>query len=288
MQSVEDTKEADDVADDSDAEAAQDGSDLDEEVSLGAGELLRAEREERGLSLDHVSAETRIPLRHLETIEAGDFDALPARTYAIGFARTYARALEMDDAHITGLVRTELNEAGPRDSVVGRGMAPGDPAKLPSRTLAWFGALAALVLLLGVVSFAGMYFQAGQGPASLLDTVEAENAAAALAEASQDVAEATPANKALSPDGKVVFTATGEGAWVRFYEEDGERLFEGVMEAGDTFELPATAKDPRINTGRPNLFQITINGVAVEPLSEEMVPIQAAISARALLERETS
>ena len=286
MQSDENTNEADDVADNSDKEAAQDGSNADGQASLGAGALLRAEREERGLSLDHVSAETRIPVRHLETIEAGDFDALPARTYAIGFARTYARALEMDDAHITDLVRSELNEAGPRDSVVGRGMAPGDPAKLPSRGLAWFGAFAALVLLLGVVSFAGMYFQAGQGPASLLDTVEAENAATTLAEAPGDDGEAASTSKALSPDGQVVFTATGEGAWVRFYEENGDRLFEGVMEAGDTFELPPTARDPRINTGRPNLFQITIDGVAVAPLSEEMVPIQAPISAQALLERD--
>lgn len=287
MQSDEKTKEADDVADSSDVEAAQDNPGLDDEVTLGAGAILRAEREERGLSLDHVSAETRIPLRHLETIEAGDFDALPARTYAIGFARTYARALEMDDTHITELVRSELNEAGPRDSVVGGGMVPGDPAKLPSRGLAWFGAFAALVLLLGVVSFAGMYFQAGQGPDSLLETVE-EEAAATLAEAKDEAAEAAPTNATLSPDGQVIFTATGEGAWVRFYEEDGERLFEGVMEAGDTFELPATAKDPRINTGRPNLFQITIDGVTVEPLSEEMVPIQAPISAQALLDREAS
>jgi hypothetical protein len=86
-----------------------------------------------------------------------------------------------------------------------------------------------------------------------------------------------------------VFTATGEGAWVRFYEEGGERLFEGVMEEGDTYEVPLDAEDPRVNTGRPNLFRITIDGKAVPPLATEMVPVgDAPVSAEALLARAST
>ncbi len=54
------------------------------------GERLRAAREEKGLSLEDIAAQTRIPRRHLESIEAGDWDRLPAPTYTIGFARSYA------------------------------------------------------------------------------------------------------------------------------------------------------------------------------------------------------
>ena len=39
-----------------------------------AGEALRAAREAKGLSLEHVSAETRIPIRHLETIEGDHYE----------------------------------------------------------------------------------------------------------------------------------------------------------------------------------------------------------------------
>ena len=39
----------------------------------GIGAQLRTAREARGLSLEQVAAETRIPQRHLQTIEAGEF-----------------------------------------------------------------------------------------------------------------------------------------------------------------------------------------------------------------------
>ena len=55
-----------------------------------AGGQLRAAREARGLDLSQVAAETRIPQRHLENIEAGEYGNLPSRTYAIGVARSYA------------------------------------------------------------------------------------------------------------------------------------------------------------------------------------------------------
>jgi cytoskeleton protein RodZ len=108
----------------------------------GVGARLRAAREARRLELTHIASETRIPLRHLEVIEAGDFAALPSRAYAIGFARTFAKAVGLDDAAITDAVRIELADGSARRSAVGSGMEPGDPAKLPSAGLAWFWPLA--------------------------------------------------------------------------------------------------------------------------------------------------
>lgn len=249
----------------------------------GVGETLRAARESKRLTLDLVAAETRIPKRHLETIERGDFDALPARTYAIGFARSYARAVDLDESAIADQVREEMGAASPRYSSVGQGMEPGDPAKLPSKGLVWFGAIAALVLMLGVVSFASTYFGAGEGPASLLAGMqsEEEEPEAVAAQAPDPVEEA-----ALSPEGQVVFTALEDGVWVRFYEDEGERLFEAQMASGDTFEVPLTATEPLINTGRPDAFAITINGREVPKLADEPVTMgDTPISAAALLAR---
>ena len=61
-----------------------------------AGERLRLAREEKGLSLEDVAAQTRIPQRHLASIETGDWDNLPAPTYTIGFAKSYASAVGLD------------------------------------------------------------------------------------------------------------------------------------------------------------------------------------------------
>ncbi len=64
------------------------------------GERLRAAREARDMSLDEVATRTRIPLRHLQHIEAGEWDSLPAITYSVGFARSYANAVGLNGAEI--------------------------------------------------------------------------------------------------------------------------------------------------------------------------------------------
>lgn len=265
-------------------EAPEDGGAEADEAGLftSAGDVLRAAREDKRLSLDHVAAETRIPKRHLETIEGGHFEELPSRTYAIGFARSYARAVGLDEAKIADKVREEMGAAGPRYSTVGQGMEPGDPAKLPSRGLALFGGIAALILLLGVFSFASTYYGAGDGPGSLLSSNEASEEAA---EETAVATEAVEEEAAPSPEGQVVFTALESSGWVRFYENNGDVLFEGFLEEGDTYIVPADAQDPWINTGRANQYKITIGGKPVPLLSEEMVQLQAPISAEALLAR---
>lgn len=59
------------------------------------GEQLRKQREQKQISLANVSNTTRINIRFLKAIEAGDFSALP-QTYIRAFIREYARAVELD------------------------------------------------------------------------------------------------------------------------------------------------------------------------------------------------
>lgn len=253
------------------------------EELLTAGQRLRAARDKQGRDLAHIAAETRIPLRHLETIEAGDFDALPSRTYAIGFARTYARTVGLNEREIAEAVREELADGYGRQSALAGGMEPGDPAKLPSAGLAWAGGIAALLLAVGVFAFYNTYFAAGAGPASLIAETEEASAPAAAA-AAEDSGEAPTGE--INPEGQVVFTALEDNIWVRFYEGNGERLFEAQMSTGDTFEVPIDAEAPLINTGRPDALAITIDGKAVRKLAEEPVTIgDAPVSAKALLAR---
>jgi len=252
---------------------------------MGAGDRLRAAREAMKVDLDHITAQTRIPLRHLKSIEAGDFDSLPSRTYAIGFARSYAREVGLDDAEIADEVRGELAEMQSHNAVLAGGMEPGDSAKLPSAGLAWFGAFAALLLAVGVVTFVSTYFGAGSGPASLIaDSGEDEDASGAVLADGSDGSEQPVA--VVNSNGQVVFTALEDGIWVRFYEDGGERLLEKLMVSGEVFELPNDAAEPRINTGRPDAFAITIDGQSVPKLSDEPITLgDTPISAAALLAR---
>lgn len=241
----------------------------------GVGARLRAAREARRLELTHIASETRIPLRHLEVIEAGDFAALPSRAYAIGFARTFAKAVGLDDVAITEAVRIELADGNARRSAVGSGMEPGDPAKLPSAGLAWFGAFAALILAVGLIAFFSTRFGAGVGPAPL----------AAPPKPAPSVAAAPAAASLPATGGPVVFTAI-EDVWMRIYEEGGQRLIEKQLIEGESFTLPADAADPRINIGRPDLVAITIGGKPVPALSDKPATMSGVpVSAAALLAR---
>ncbi len=61
--------------------------------SLSAGGRLRAARVRRGLSLSDISRRTRIDQRFLLGIEEANYAGFAARLFAVGFARSYARAL---------------------------------------------------------------------------------------------------------------------------------------------------------------------------------------------------
>jgi len=119
----------------------------------GAGPRLRAAREAAGLTRAEIASRTRIAERMIAQMEAGDFAALPARTYAVGFARTYAKAVGLDQAEIAAEVRRELGMADAAEAHGTPALEPGDPARIPSARFAWILGLIALVALV-----AGLWF----------------------------------------------------------------------------------------------------------------------------------
>jgi len=263
-----------DSEEDKSAASAQDGA------YAGAGMQLRAAREALGLDLAQIAAKTRIPLRHLAAIEAGNFGVLPSRTYVIGFSRSFAREVGLDEEAILAAVRAELAASQAQRPAASSGMEPGDPAKLPSAGLAWLAAFAALVLGAGLITFFTSRFGAGVGPAPL--TAPPMPTPVASGTAASPATVAPPASPA---EGPVVLTAI-EDVWLRIYEEGGERLIEKQLKKGESVTIPATATDPRLNTGRPDLLAITVGGRALPPLSDKPETLaHVPVSAAALLAR---
>lgn len=255
---------------------------LDEQLPLhGVGDKLRMAREKAGLTLGQIAAETRIPQRHLEVIEAGDWNELPARTYATGFARTYAKAVGLDPRATVDEVRAELAASEPGDRMRGSGFEPGDPARVPSRGLALFSLFAVIVLLVGGFMFYTRVLAPGAGPGSLLDEQRAaERAAAAKAPAAPAAPVAAPAG------GPVVFTALDDGVWVKFYDATGNQLMQKQMAKGESFTVPAEADGPQVWTGRPDAFAITVGGRPVPKLAEDDIVVKdVPVTAEALLAR---
>ncbi|HTG38044.1 MAG TPA: RodZ domain-containing protein [Sphingomonas sp.] len=243
------------------------------------GERLRIAREDAGLTLADIGQRTRIPLRHLEAIEASKYATLPSITYAMGFARAYARTVGADEVAIAHDLRGELAttwEPRPRHEPYD----PVEPARVPPRGVALAGVLVAVLILLGVGLWYGTsLFRGEDAPEVASAAPVAETAAGPTA----PVAAPTP-----QPVGRVTLTATDE-VWVRIYNAADDTLLIKTMQPGETFDVPADAERPMINVGRPDKLTVAIDGQAVPPLgSGERAIKDVGISADALRARGTA
>ena len=90
---------------------------VNDALELGIGAALRDARVARNLSLAEVSALLRIREAHLEAIELEDFEQLPGNVYAIGFIRTYAQYLELNESDLIMRFKAASVESGMADMV---------------------------------------------------------------------------------------------------------------------------------------------------------------------------
>ena len=248
--------------------------DLDEEISVaelpleGAGARLLRAREARGLSRSQIATTTKIPERHLAAIEAGNFSALPGSTYAVGFSRSYARAVGLDEREIADSVREELAGLAPSETRRSTpAFEPGDPARVPSARFAW----AAAVLALAVVVVALILWRGG--PSAELPSL--------LPSEAPKTAASAPAQAAPATGDTVVFTAREPAIWVKFYDGAGTQLFQKELAQGESYTVPAGVTDVRLWTARPDALAITVGGQPVPPLATDQrmvkdVPVTAA------------
>ena len=74
------------------------------------GEVLRSERERRGITLEQVYSSTRIQLKILHALEADDYESLPAKPFIRGFIKTYARFIGLNDVELLTEYKTFIDE----------------------------------------------------------------------------------------------------------------------------------------------------------------------------------
>jgi len=229
---------------------------IDEELVESAaptvGERLRAAREKQKMNLEDIAAQTRIPLRHLESIETADWDHLPAPTYTVGFAKSYASAVGLDRTEIGEQLREEMG--GQRFTASQTEvLEAADPARTMPKWLV-FGAIAAVILLIVVMSWLNRR--------SLDQTDEPAPATPAATAPAQPAQPAPPPAQPAAAQGPVVLTALGP-AWIQV-KDQGKTLFEGELAAGQTYAVPPTAVAPLLKAGKPEALQIKV-GAATAP-----------------------
>ena len=115
------------------------------------GQRLKEAREAKGLSVEDIAAQTRIPTRHLTSLEESEWDKLPAATYSIGFAKSYAALIGLDRAEIGDQLRAEMGGSRPVYATP-EVYEAADPARTMPKGLV-MGALGILVLVVLALSW---------------------------------------------------------------------------------------------------------------------------------------
>ena len=234
----------------------EDSDDIIQTTSVG--ERLRAAREKKKLSLEDIATQTRIPLRHLENLEAGDWSKLPAPTYTIGFAKSYASAIGLDRTEIGDDLRAEMG--GQRfDAGSPEVFEPADPARTMPRWLV-LSAIGAIVLLVVVMTWLN---NRSLEPEAVAPAPEATTTAPTQQAGPVQTQPAQPQPQpAQAASGAVVLTAT-DAAWIQV-TDGGKTLFSGELAAGQSYTVPQTATAPLLKAGKPEALRVTV-GTAVAP-----------------------
>jgi cytoskeleton protein RodZ len=203
--------------------------------SLSFGRYLQAIRLEKKISLEKVSAQTRIGLSSLSMIEQEDLAGLPDEVFVKGFLRSFAGAIGADGDLVIRRYESRL------DIVQKIAVSDGSIGKSPSRM--WWKLLIAIFLLAGmiVLSIFGIAFfhtQPDSGK-SHEQNIPADISPPADSQNHQEVDSNAETGKSLAE--KLVLKITVlEDTWLKVIIDEKDST-EYTLTSGDKLELQATA-----------------------------------------------
>ena len=238
------------------------------------GVWLRQTREAKGSTLEEAEASTRILAHFLETLEAGNFAALPGgEVQARGFLRIYARYLDLPLDEVQARYNAETHKTESPEAVSAQKLPPdrssGSSASfqqdfstyassrwISMETILVVGVI--LIVLLAVVAATSYILSRNlneQASASITATVPAETAPPPTA--TPILFTPTPTFP-VNPAGNVVLTLTAtEHVWVRV-KRDARTVFEQMMDPGQT-ETWTGREEIAVETGNGGGLQVEVN-----------------------------
>lgn len=231
------------------------------------GDRLRAAREAKGMSLDDVARMTRVPTRHLQHIERGEWDSLPAITYSVGFARSYAKAVGLNGSEIGSELRAQLG--GGQSNMSASSYEPADPARVPPRTLAIVVAVMAALLIAGYFIWRNdaLGTTDPQADAAALETPIGMEEAPAPA-----TAPAPGQAPAAAASGPVVLTAVDD-VWISVGRPGSPSLYQNTLKRGERYQVPADAVGAQLRVGRPEALAVAVGQTQIPQLGPAGRPL---------------
>ena len=243
------------------------------------GEHLKREREMRGVSLEEISAGTRIGTRFLQALENEQWEHLPGGVFNRGFVRAVSRFLGLDEESMVTEYALATND---RPAVTAWAQTP--PTE-PSGRRSWLWVAAALILaVVGAGGwFALRHYATGRAARAASRSAPAAQPATRTYEArptapptssrqaSQPVALPLSTGAAVAEPATLELTvAANKTASIRVIA-DGKTLFDGQMSAGQSEHFRASNRFV-IRAGDPSALSFELNGQTVAPMGPSGQP----------------
>lgn len=242
------------------------------------GTRLRLAREAAGKSLADIAAQTKVPARLLALIEQGQIESLPSGPYATGFARSFARAVGLNEQDVAADIRIMQQQQNPGIASTFDHYEPADATRVPPRAFAWAAGLIFVLLLGGYLVFRTLSAEPDASPAP---------APAAPSAAARPATTGATASAAIAPDAAVVLSAR-DAVWFGLNSADGRLAFERTLNAGESYVLTAEQRQWTLRTGRPQALRIAIGGRELPQLGPDDVLVKnVALDAASLARRFT-
>jgi hypothetical protein len=268
---------------DSDGGSSTVASAVPAEATAPPGELLRHEREERGLTIEDLWRTTKINRNTLRALEASDALHLPAPIYTRGFVKAYAREVGLNPESTADEYLRWLEPLHPQPLHAGEGdhaVAKEDVRHLLAATHGRrFTHLTLALAAIGLgVYLVSVYRSAG--PTEYVDHTDADYAnPAAQPDATPAAAQDTQPDAAAAAlmDGplRVEFVTEAE-CWLAA-RVDGERVFAKLLRPGERQTLDI-ADEIVLRVGEPGALSFSINGVTGRPLGPAGQPVTVRIT----------
>lgn len=230
------------------------------------GGKLRLARERRGISIQQVSAATKISIEALEALERNDLSRLPGGIFSRSFVRSYAVevGLKPDDT-----VHEFVDEfQGAPSTVVPTPASASNEEEAFGNRQRIAGVILKLLLVTVPLIILILYFAMRTRTPSAVSTVSAPLTQAVPVPSKKDNAPPVPppipapvatagATRAVAPGAMVIALHPTGDCWVRLVA-DGKVAVSRVMHAGDT-ETQEVREKATIQVGDAGAFAFSVN-----------------------------
>jgi len=231
------------------------------------GELLAAARKEQKKNLKDIAESTRIMVKYLEAIEAGNPEKLPSQPYFLLFSRSYAQFLGIDPSIIDGIDDSETAAVEEEEFSEA---ADGEKKETETRKqtksfvkILVYLAVICIVLFAAVIAYNKWFVTGSENGGTGFLGLSTEQSPKDKADAQPLKIDYTPYE---APKDMVLDIRARQDVWV-VIAKDGDTVLNRQLMAGETRHYEAKYRY-LLTLGISTAVELTLNGTKLGPLTD--------------------